>query len=221
MKGTLRITGMLCVLCLLTGLLAWLLFGLGTSAPLMERLMRQHADIRASGLPPEELPSVVDMIASFLRGENPEFQHLFTGADGTVRLAFNTHEQAHMADVRQLFALCGRLRWLALAGLIPVICRRKHCFWQGWLVGAAIVFAALAALLTWAAVSFETLFVCFHRLFFTNDLWLMSYQRDLIIRLMPESFFVHYAGLTAACWGAGLLLLTGCGMFFRRKTNHG
>ena len=29
----------------------------------------------------------------------------------------------------------------------------------------------------------------FHKLFFNNDLWLLDYETDLMIRILPEEFF--------------------------------
>jgi len=76
---------------------------------------------------------------------------------------------------------------------------------------------ALVALTVWAAVDFSGLFVLFHRISFTNDLWLMDYRRDLIVRLMPIGLFMDYAAGIGAIWAG--LQLTGailCGRGARR-----
>ena len=43
----------------------------------------------------------------------------------------------------------------------------------------------------WAAVNFNGLFVTFHKVAFRNDGWLLNPKTDLLIRLMPISFFVR------------------------------
>jgi integral membrane protein (TIGR01906 family) len=43
------------------------------------------------------------------------------------------------------------------------------------------------------AVGFERLFILFHQLLFTNDLWLMDPAVDTMIRLFPGEFFQSIA----------------------------
>ena len=38
-------------------------------------------------------------------------------------------------------------------------------------------------------MNFDSLFTVFHRLLFTNDGWLLDARTDMLIRLMPTSFF--------------------------------
>ena len=77
----------------------------------------------------------------------------------------------------------------------------------GW-AGAMVLIGAVAL---WAAVDFNSLFVLLHRLLFSNELWLMDPQTDLIILLMPESFFVLLSAqlgwlMLRFFWPLGLIL---------------
>ena len=58
--------------------------------------------------------------------------------------------------------------------------------------GAFLLLIAAAAAV-WAAIDFVSLFTLFHQLLFTNDLWLLNPQTDLLLMLMPEPFFIAYA----------------------------
>lgn len=53
--------------------------------------------------------------------------------------------------------------------------------------GTLILLAILLALL----VSFDTLFVLFHKVFFNNDAWLFNATTDPIILALPAEFFMH------------------------------
>ncbi|HEL1606517.1 TPA: TIGR01906 family membrane protein [Streptococcus suis] len=53
--------------------------------------------------------------------------------------------------------------------------------------GTLIPLAILLALL----VSFDTLFVLFHKVFFNNDAWLFNATTDPIILALPAEFFMH------------------------------
>ena len=64
----------------------------------------------------------------------------------------------------------------------------------GLLVGALLVVTGAAcATLLLQAQGFEPLFVRFHELFFTNDLWLMNPETDILIRMMPQLLFERAA----------------------------
>ena len=54
---------------------------------------------------------------------------------------------------------------------------------------------------------FNSLFVLFHKVAFTNDLWLLNPQTDLLIRLMPIEFFISYAAIIGCCWLLGMLAM--------------
>ena len=68
-----------------------------------------------------------------------------------------------------------------------------------------------AGLLLWAAVSFDGLFLTFHRVAFRNDLWLLDPRTDLLIRLMPSALFMDLGlkGLGAFAAGLGMLCWAG------------
>jgi uncharacterized membrane protein len=52
-------------------------------------------------------------------------------------------------------------------------------------------FGIAAFLEVWAVVDFEGLFVTFHRVAFPQGGWVLDPRTDLLIRLMPVSFFIR------------------------------
>ena len=66
------------------------------------------------------------------------------------------------------------------------------------------ILAAVTALIVLACIDFDSLFVLFHKVAFTNDLWLLNPQTDLLIRLMPIEFFISYAAIIGCCWLLGM-----------------
>jgi len=63
--------------------------------------------------------------------------------------------------------------------------KARRCAWLAPLV----LLAPLGAFALWAAVDFDGAFTFFHRLLFTNDLWLLDPRTDLLIRICPQSMF--------------------------------
>ena len=72
-------------------------------------------------------------------------------------------------------------------------------------IGSLILTVPLAIFALWAAVDFSSAFNFFHRILFTNDLWLLNPETDLLIRICPSSMF-ESMGLRIAL-RAGVILL--------------
>ncbi len=197
---------------------------------LMLSLMERCAPPESTGLPDSEYPAVANMITDYLMGRTDSFQHTFV-MNGTEYLAFNQKEQQHMADVQGLFSLADKVRaWgtafvlapIAMAiyarivlrkyandALRAIFCERPRALYRKLRTGLLIVLGIIAAVALWAAIDFDSLFILFHRIAFTNDLWLLNPQTDLLIRLMPTEFFVAYAAIIGAVWvtAMGLFIL--------------
>ena len=206
-QGFARVTGFLLSLALCLLGLAVILEGLGTGGELMLSLMLRYAPPISTGLPEEEYPGMCRMITQYLAGNEETFQYVLTGAGGTQYLCFHDYEQAHMADVRSLFVLDRTVLLISAAVCAVLIAltfhiRKKKGTLQGLRDGALAVILLLLAMLVWGLVDFDGFFTMFHRLAFTNDLWLLDPATDLLIRLMPIEFFIAYA-----CIAAGTFLI--------------
>ncbi len=184
--------------------LVWLclvLDGLGTGRSLMLYLMHRYAPSEQTGLPEEEYSDVCGMITGYLAGQSDTFQYTYEkgGREYTV---FQEHEILHMKDVKGLFLLERRVLLFAsvglvITGLVLIRCRLGRPALQGIRDGGALVLCLLLVLTLMALFDFETFFTGFHRLFFTNNLWILNPRTDMLIRLMPETFFTAYAGILA------------------------
>ena len=98
--------------------------------------------------------------------------------------------------------------------------QRKMLIRLAIIAAAVMLVAAVTIVIILACVDFSSLFVLFHKLAFTNDLWLLDPQTDLLIRLMPLEFFISYAAIIGCCWllgMVGLLIYT----IFRIKITEG
>lgn len=214
-----KLLAILLALLMSIGLLAAAIYVPATSNWVMLPLMEHYAPPEDTGLPAEEYKPVVEMITRYLKGGDAPFQHVFT-LDGTNYAAFNQKEQQHMADVQGLFGLCRRVGWtaLALSALLAAALflpreRRTLVWLRRTLLG---VLAAVAIIALLAVIDFDGLFILFHRVAFTNDLWLLNPQTDLLIRLMPTKFFVAYAALIGAAWLSGMAVIIGGTLLFQR-----
>ena len=222
-----RILAALCgVMMALAGALAVLtavINGLGASQGMMLALMRRHAPPSATGLPEEHYAPMAAMITGYLAGETDTFQYTFTDAEERRIDCFHDYEQQHMADCRALFTLDRAVMAVSALLLIPLgwaaWALRPVRAWTaaGFLAGCGTVLLAVLALAVWGVADFDSLFVLFHRLSFDNGLWLLNPQTDLLIRLMPTSFFVSYAAILGGTWLGALLMMSSVAWYLKRR----
>lgn len=195
-KGIAAAAGFCLFLALILFVLSATVFNIAGDSALMGAEMRRHTSPKVTGLPDKQYPEMGEMITDYLMGRKDSFQYYFTDADGNMIVCFQAHEANHMADCRDLVQMTGRLRWymagaallLIIAGL--VLRKQRKSLAAGILAGFGLATAAAVLLLAWGVISFDSLFTAFHRVFFTNDGWIMDSRTDMLVRLMPTSFFV-------------------------------
>lgn len=160
---------------------------------------------QAAGLTREEAQGAAAALVDYIEGRTDSIDAP-AQIDGRMQSVFNAREAEHMRDVRVLFVLERRVMLgLALFAALSLCMAdwRRRDWPRTLLLGALTALGAWAALLAavavWAALDFNALFLCFHRLLFTNDLWLLDPATDRMICLMPQPFFEALA-LRAARW---------------------
>ncbi len=178
---------------------------------------RQNA-AQATGLSEEGVKRASDALLDYLRGREVDLAY----ADevyGQTRRVFEDRELEHMADVLNLFEAGRAIRLaLALTGLLltvwgVVLTRSLGTFFETMLQAALAWTALIALAIGLAALNFDRAFIAFHEILFTNDLWMMD-DSQLMIRMLPQAFFMTLAGhiaLTCAGGLAALIAVSACG----------
>lgn len=145
---------------------------------------------------PDSLMRVTEHMISYLNGKKDDLV-IKENIGGIHREFFNDLEKQHMVDVKVLFEKGKQTKNISL--IILVFCflalrllktdgnqqflkaLRNVC------IGVIILIGILGVL---AATSFTKYFTIFHEVFFTNDLWLLDPATDLLINILPETFFI-------------------------------
>ena len=111
--------------------------------------------------------------------------------DGTI--LYNERELSHMVDVQALTQVFLKVWYVSAAGFLAI----WVWAWRGnWLdefrrmlsVAGLSTIVVLGTLILLMLLSFDMIFVGFHRIFFQGDTWLFLYS-DTLIRLFPEKFW--------------------------------
>lgn len=133
-----------------------------------------------------------DYAVSYLTND-AGIEYLENLQDLTGQKMFAPDELTHMEDVKEVVTISSTV-WYVLGGvsiailLWFVIMRHWDSIRKAFNAGGWITVGLLSALLVFLAVSFDQLFVYFHRLFFEDGTWTFS-QSSTLIRLFPFEFW--------------------------------
>jgi integral membrane protein (TIGR01906 family) len=157
-----------------------------------------------TGFTPDQLRSATDAILSDLVFGPPDFD---VAVGGTPVL--NEREQAHMRDVRGVFAGFGLVAALAAIGLVAAVAfaRRLGHSERAWAAvrngarGLAIGVVIAGAI---AFFAFDAAFELFHRLFFAGGSYTFDPGTDRLVQLFPFTFWSE----TTMAVGAVIVVLS-------------
>lgn len=115
--------------------------------------------------------------------------------DGQKVDFFNARERAHMVDVQNLFVLNDLILKASVVAVVLLYAIGRFGLGQRRILATGLavsgpvmlVFASVLAVLM--TRDFTAIFIKFHELFFTNDLWLLDPATDRMIVLLQEQFF--------------------------------
>lgn len=210
---------LLCAAVMLTAL-----YYVGTDDGLYYTLQMKAGVLEEAGVSEADLRALDGALARCLKGRAD--WNVATGPDGETgplqvdvfgarQSAFNPREISHMEDCQHLFRMLRAATLygataaalaLALAHAMRRMGNRRRAI-RAACVGAGLVAAPLLAFALWAATDFSAAFAFFHRLLFTNDLWLLDPRTDLLIRICPQSMFAEMGARIGLYSLAGIALL--------------
>lgn len=175
-----------------------------TNENLMKQGFLQYAQTSHLGVPASRYGDYAKGIAQYLDGKT-EVVQVTNPESGQVENAFSDRENAHLDDVRGIVNGLKMIRWAGgglVIGLLAWLYFKNKTqpaqFFtdavRGFALSALFLLLIATVLAIWGAVNFDGLFVTFHKLIFNNNLWLLNPNTDLLMALMPLSFFIWYAG---------------------------
>ena len=74
---------------------------------------------------------------------------------------------------------------------------------------SAVLMGLAGALAFYAFLDFNEFWTMFHHIFFRNDLWLLDPNTDILIMMVPETFFFHLVFRILGGFALGYLLCLG------------
>ncbi len=225
MKQLPKALGVLCAFCLMIVFLITSIEAVVYWTPgYFEKEYEKYQIAETVQMEMDDLLEVTDEMMDYLRGDREDL-HVPTVVNGQPREFFNEREIAHMEDVRGLFLGALALRRICLgiaaASLLILFWRYRPqvrtLLPRTLCAGTGLFFLITATLAGIISTNFTKYFVIFHKIFFTNDLWILDPRTDLLINIVPEPFFVDTAARIGITFMAMIAVLFAVCIFFLRK----
>lgn len=161
-----------------------------------------------------ELGKITDNIIAYLKG---------IGNDELLSPYFNEREVLHMRDVQTLFMYERTVKYIF--GIFSIIIMGYFGYKkEDALLGKTMALGLfanhvvlLALFLLIISSDFNKYFTIFHKIFFSNDLWLLNPETDLLIQMLPEQFFFGMAMKIGLSFLIYLSILQIVGIYYIKK----
>jgi integral membrane protein (TIGR01906 family) len=162
-----------------------------------EKEYRKYRVTKQVKMQMDDLLEVTDEMMAYLKGDREDLV-IETVVNGEEREFFNEREKAHMVDVQRLFLIglwtrrgAFAILVLCILGMIKSKAPITKMLPKAFLVGTTCFFTVVIAAGALFLSDFNKYFLMFHELCFTNNLWLLNPDTDLLIRMLPEGVFLE------------------------------
>ena len=153
-----------------------------------------------TGIKIEQLNQVSDQIKDYFRDDQVKLEVLLQQPGKEVLNLFNQKEIDHMVDVKNLikttilFERTGLILliiffvfYLFREGYISFYENLKRIMLVSFLIWSILLFLIVFGMI----VDFNYTFTLFHKIMFTNDLWILDPNSDFLIMIYPQRFFLE------------------------------
>ena len=145
----------------------------------------------------EDIKLIAVELMEYISGKLP-FLETSVSINGVPTVFYSIRSMIHMGDVRNIIVTLMKINYVAI--FLCLISLFKLINLNGFLTElekvykrtVIIITTILVAILIFGLVNFDAFFVRFHKILFTNDLWLLDPNEDYIICLLPEKIFMIY-----------------------------
>ena len=141
----------------------------------------------------EDLEKITEKIIGYLKNNEKDL-NLQVSIDGNMEEVFGEREKEHMVDVKVLFQKGYNIRngsfFLCLLALGILFKLSRVGIYKGLLAAGIGSVSFVVILFVLIQLDFNKYFTHFHEVFFTNDLWLLNPETDVLIQMLPLEFFI-------------------------------
>ena len=148
------------------------------------------------GISSEDLNKATNVLLDYIK-DDVDSLDVEVVINGQSKQMYNQREIDHMVDVKALYLNVRNISYIAFALVVVIVIAilfsHSDVKWTMLYRDSTIVLmgflGAIAGLSILAVTDFTTFWHGFHKIFFTNDLWLLDPRTDNLINMVPAKFF--------------------------------
>ncbi|HZX12519.1 MAG TPA: TIGR01906 family membrane protein [Candidatus Nanoarchaeia archaeon] len=133
---------------------------------------------------PATINNHFEQVLAYLQDDTKELETPF----------YNKKEKQHLQDVKKLYITSRTL--LAIAAILffssALFLLKKRDYTtlnQSLLIGAASTLIITLLIAALSIIDFEHSFILFHKILFSNNLWILNPETDNLIKMLPQELF--------------------------------
>jgi len=179
---------------------------------------------QSTGISGEQLVGVATGLIEYFNSGEDDF-NVTVVRDGQPMVLFNQREVIHLQDVKGLirldyYLLLATLVYVVAYAGVALIWRRRRSLAWAVVAGGGLTLGLMLALGLGIALGFDQLFLQFHFISFSNELWRLDPARDYLIRLFPSGFFFDAATYCTLAIAGGAVIPGGVAGIYLRVTRR-
>jgi len=172
----------------------------------------------------EDLEKITVKVIDYLK-DNEDNLNIQVPINGKMEEVFGEREKLHMIDVKVLFQNGYIIRNISLVlcgvAIVYLIAKSKKDLFRSLISAGAVSFLFVLSLFLMIQIDFNKYFTHFHEIFFTNDLWLLNPETDVLIQMLPLEFFINISVSVIGTFLAVMISVVGLSIYgLRSKKLH-
>ncbi len=184
-------------MCFMLFLMLASLFWVGNNDNFYLKQYVNNNTMHYTGMDMTDLLKATDLLQDYLN-DNTDSLDMTVAKWGVEKELFDSREKTHMVDVKVLYLTFEKIMYglaaVSAAGFGFMFCKDKKGFGAGISKGFKFCMAITAVFCLFFAVvfmvGFDSFWTLFHKIMFTNDLWLLDPKISTMINMFPLNFWL-------------------------------
>ncbi|KGG80446.1 hypothetical protein Y919_06075 [Caloranaerobacter azorensis H53214] len=188
-------TNLFAIICIVCLPIAMLLINLEVAAFDISFFKSKYEEYNiedVTGISEENLMLITEKLLDYLKGKRENII-IFTEVGDKIEQVFEERELLHLKDVRELFRKGYIIKdltlLLSIVSLIYIFYKDRIKLKKILIVTSLIQLVLMGLLYILIYSDFYKYFTYFHKILFSNDLWLLNPKTDILIQMYPLEFF--------------------------------
>lgn len=210
---------------LILSILLFSIFSIVNNISFYEKQYLYNNTTFGTGMSIESLNESTKLLLDYLNDKTDDLS-MQTEKFGEISEVFDEREKAHMIDVKNLYLFFMNMMYILFGISVFLIIYlfkkdKKKIFWNNFYSAykfSTILMAIIVCIVIFAFIyDFNSFWTLFHKILFTNDLWLLDPRVSTMINMFPLNFFLSMCTKIVYQFSAIFILIFAFTAFMHQK----